>query len=271
MKNSHKGRLPPFVPVFRETLESKAWKAMSFGARLLFISLKSFYNYKSDNNGKLFLPHRKAADLIGADKSHVARWFRELEFYGFIVKTKRAYLGFEGKGQAPRWRLTEIGLRDGQRPTHEFLFWDGTPFTDQSQRNKFRIPSAKSGQGVRKKRTVVSAKSGQSDGKVSAKSGQITGTSPSAKSGQNNYLPLGWRVGGALDEEEATDLTLPLMSVVEGGKGGSRTAGSSEVCAHCGRNGEAGQIFKYKQSGSRPVWLHRPCRLRYWQTHGAAS
>lgn len=208
-KQDDKGRLAPFIPVLKETWESPAWKATSFPARLLFIALKSFYNYKSDNNGKLFLSHRKAAEIIGADKGHVARWFRELEYYGFIKLTKRAFLGFEGKGQAPRWRLTEVGLR-GERPTHEFLFWDGVKFTDQERRKKNRIPSAQSVQGVRPKRTVVSAKSGQLGGKVSAKSGQITGPRVSAKSGQNNYIPLGWRVGGCLSEAEATNLTLPL-------------------------------------------------------------
>ena len=139
MKNKEKGRLPPFVPLFRETLDCPAWKATSFPARLLYVALKGFFNYKSDNNGKLYLAQRKAADLIGADKSHVARWFRELEFYGFIVKTSRAHLGFEGKGQAAHWRLTEVGLR-GERPTHEFLFWDGVKFTDQKHRNKNQNP-----------------------------------------------------------------------------------------------------------------------------------
>lgn len=167
MKKEDKGRLPPFIPLFKETLECPAWKATSFPARLLFIALKSFYNHKTDNNGKLFLSHRKAAELIGADKGHVARWFRELEYYGFIKLTKRAFLGFEGKGQAPRWRLTEVGFRGtkgDERPTHEFLFWDGVKFSDQEHRKKNRIPSAKSVQGVRPKRTVVSAKGVQSGG-----------------------------------------------------------------------------------------------------------
>lgn len=180
MKNKDKGRLPSFVPLFRETLDSPGWKALSFGARLLYIALKGFYNFKSDNNGKLYLAQRKAADLIGADKDSVPRWFRELEFYGFIVKTRRSHLGFEGKGQAAHWRLTEVGLR-GERPTHEFLFWNGVRFTDQEHteknRNKNRIPYGKSGHGARKIRTVVSGKSGQSAGKVYGKSRQRDGGS----------------------------------------------------------------------------------------------
>jgi len=268
MKKTDKGRLPRFVPVFRETLESPAWKATSFGARLLFIALKTFYNYKSDNNGKLYLAQRKAAEIIGSDKDSVARWFRELEYYRFIVKTRNGHLGFEGKGQAAHWRLTEVGLR-GERPTHEFLFWNGVKFADQehSEKNRkgFRIPSGKSGHSVRKIRTVVSRKSGHSRGKVSGKSGQRDRGDPSGKSGQSNsYYHLGG-VGGALTEEETTNLTLPLMTVVEGGKTGSRTEGSSQVCVQCG-----GPIFRYK-NGQHPVWLHRFCR-RYWlHAQGAAS
>jgi hypothetical protein len=41
--------------------------------------------------------------------NEIARWFRELQFYGFIVMTKGGSLGVEGKGKAPHWRLTELG------------------------------------------------------------------------------------------------------------------------------------------------------------------
>jgi hypothetical protein len=99
MKNKDKGRLPPFVPLFRETLDSPAWKALSFGARLLYIALKSMYNGQFHNNGRIFLAHRKASEVIGAAKSSVAIWFHELEFYGFIKMVKRSYLGFDGKAK----------------------------------------------------------------------------------------------------------------------------------------------------------------------------
>jgi hypothetical protein len=264
--NKDKGRLPPFVPLLKDTLNSPAWKATSFPARLLYIALKAHHNAQAHNNGRLYLAHRKAAEAIGSHKTHIGRWFRELEYYGFIVLTSRAHLGFDGKGKAPCWRLTECGyMRD--EPTRDFMRWNGVKFGAHAQTKKIRIPSAQSGQGVRPKRTVVSAKSGQSMELVSAKSGQRERPECPLKADKSS-LPLGG-VGGALTEEAATTLTLPLMTVVEGGKSALRTEGPSKACAHCGRVDDP--IFRYK-NGSRPVWLHRSCRLRYWQqTRGAAS
>ena len=35
-----KGRLPPFVPVLKDTMKTAAWKALSHGARSLYVTLK---------------------------------------------------------------------------------------------------------------------------------------------------------------------------------------------------------------------------------------
>jgi hypothetical protein len=59
----------------------------------------------------------------------VARWFAELEFYGFIVKTTGSYLGVDGKGLAPHYRLTEC-FCDGKAATRDYERWDGTLFVD---------------------------------------------------------------------------------------------------------------------------------------------
>jgi hypothetical protein len=40
------------------------------------------------------------------------------------------FLGLEGKGQAPRWRLTELGCMKDP-PTRDYERWDGKPFVDQ--------------------------------------------------------------------------------------------------------------------------------------------
>src|SRR5262249_23490726 len=64
--------------------------------------------------------------------NQIARWFRELLHYGFIVLAKPGYLGIEGKGQAPRWRLTELGCM-GDFPTRDYERWGGIPFVDQKK------------------------------------------------------------------------------------------------------------------------------------------
>ena len=97
---------------------------------MLYVALKRRFNPKLHNNGKLFLSQRMASAELRSHHNQIARWYRELQHYGFIVLSKPAYLGVEGKGQAPRWRLTELGyMRDP--PTRDYTRWDGAPFVDQ--------------------------------------------------------------------------------------------------------------------------------------------
>jgi hypothetical protein len=62
--------------------------------------------------------------------NEIARWFRELQHFGFIARTTAGYLGVNGKGKAPHWRLTELSYMTDS-PTRDFARWDGTPFRDQ--------------------------------------------------------------------------------------------------------------------------------------------
>jgi hypothetical protein len=131
--------LPPFVPVLIDTLDQPAWRAMGHGARMLYISLKRRYSHKLHNNGRIFLSQRKAAAELASHHNQVARWFRELQHYGWIVQQQPGFLGIEGMGQAPRWRLTELGyMRDP--PTRNYMAWDGTAFVDQ-KKSRARKPA----------------------------------------------------------------------------------------------------------------------------------
>jgi hypothetical protein len=132
-----KGRLAPFVAVDREMMGSRAWQALSMGARVLYTHLKARWRSRTRNNGRLFLSQREAVEEMGCvQRDSVSRWFRELEHYGFIVKTAEGSLGVDGKGKAPHWRLTEAeapGGRNGDTwmlPTKDYLKWDGMPFVD---------------------------------------------------------------------------------------------------------------------------------------------
>jgi hypothetical protein len=125
----------PFVALLRGTMESKAWRAMSHGARSLYTHLKMRYNSSQHNNGRIYLSQRRAAFELGSSFEQIARWFRELQFYGFIVQTKGGSLGLNGKGTAPHWRLTELGyMRD--EPTRDFLRWNGEKFKDAGRRRR---------------------------------------------------------------------------------------------------------------------------------------
>jgi hypothetical protein len=133
MSKRDKGRLPPFVALLKETLASPAWLAISHGAKILYVALKARYSSNLHNNGRLFISQRDARREIGSSFNEIARWFRELQHFGFIVQTRGGSLGVDGKGKAPHWRLTECGyMRDD--PTRDFMKWDGTPFKDAVRR-----------------------------------------------------------------------------------------------------------------------------------------
>jgi hypothetical protein len=133
-----KGRLQPFVPLDQEVMRSPAWRAMSMGARCLYVHLKWRWSFRQRNNGRIFLSDRDAEREMGrTSRDSIQRWYRELQHYGFIAMTEPACLGSHGKGRAPHWRLTEAewpGGRNGNTwmlPTKEFLKWDGTKFRDE--------------------------------------------------------------------------------------------------------------------------------------------
>jgi len=121
------GKLPPFVPVIKTTMATPAWRAMSFGARLLYIELRGRLRNDYLNNGKVFLSCRDAAKAIGVTTTAIVHWYAENEHFGFLRKTGNGFLGVDGYGVAARYRFTEFRC-DGHPPTREFEKWAGKPF-----------------------------------------------------------------------------------------------------------------------------------------------
>jgi hypothetical protein len=140
-----KGRLPPFVPLIRTTLASPAWKQLSFGARCLYVVLRSYLRNDSLNNGKVFRSYRDAANDLGTKSIRsVQRWYRELAHYGFIVMTTGPCLGVDGEGIAAHWRITECPTFDAKgtyiAATRDFDRWDGVPFDDPEKKKQNPLP-----------------------------------------------------------------------------------------------------------------------------------
>jgi hypothetical protein len=182
MSHKDKGRLPPFVPLLKETLASPAWRAMSHGARSLYTCLKARYSTTLHNNGRLFVSQRVAAREIGSGFKQIARWFRELQYFGFIVQTKGGSLGVNGKGTAPHWRLTECGyMRDS--PTRDFMSWNGEPFMDTPRpRRKKQNPVAENrNTPLRKTATPTLRKSATPQGTSVAENRNMVGPDPLRK------------------------------------------------------------------------------------------
>jgi hypothetical protein len=129
-----KGRLPPFVPVLKDTIKTAAWKALSHGARSLYVALRSHYNLTTQN--AVYVSTRDAEQELGqhSTRRNIMRWFRELQHYGFIVMVSPAHHGVNGHGKAPHYRLTEAWYL-GKAPTRDFLSWDGMRFTEKRKRD----------------------------------------------------------------------------------------------------------------------------------------
>jgi DNA-binding transcriptional MocR family regulator len=123
-------RVRLYLKLHLDILDAPAWRAMSAGARLLYIALRRRHNSKHNNNGDIFISQREAAKELNLSRPTVAKSFQELEHYGFIVMTSAACLGVDGKGKAPHWRLTELDTATGPA-TMDFKRWNGISFKRQ--------------------------------------------------------------------------------------------------------------------------------------------
>jgi hypothetical protein len=139
------------VPLLKATLDAPAWRAMSYGARNLYVALK---RRVPKGRNRAYLSYRHAQTEIGAKSPRmIQEWFKELEHYGFIILVQHGCLGVEGKGKSPHWRLTELGMTskasaDGifEPPTNEFMKWNGTASKAREARwpkNKIPHPRGK--------------------------------------------------------------------------------------------------------------------------------
>jgi hypothetical protein len=130
MKNRSKGRLAPFIPVIRSTRSHPAMVALSHGAFRLYVALTAHYSTRLE--GAVYLSSRAAMNELGANKTSVLRWYRELEYYGFIRMVSPAYHGLNGNGRAAHYRLTEFRYLN-QPATRDFEQWDGTKFQERKR------------------------------------------------------------------------------------------------------------------------------------------
>jgi len=110
-KREETERLPPFVPLLIDTMDTPAWRALSHGAKALYVAIRRRYHRKIHNNGRLFLSQRLAAKELASHHNEIARWFRELQYYGFIEMTRPGGLGdFSNGGRSthPIARFSDI-------------------------------------------------------------------------------------------------------------------------------------------------------------------
>jgi hypothetical protein len=96
------------VRLYRRHTETPAWRSLSPVARCLYVELKLLY--VGNNNGKLFMSVRMAAELINVSKTTAALAFKDLVDRGFIRLAKPSTFNMKAtarRGDAACWLLTE--------------------------------------------------------------------------------------------------------------------------------------------------------------------
>ena len=107
-----------FTVMTRVLMNTQAWKSLSSTAQALYPWIKlEWKGPKANNNGKISLSVRQAADRLGISKDTAARAFQDLQVKGFLVVIEAASLGVYGHGKCFKYEITEIPLpheRDGR-------------------------------------------------------------------------------------------------------------------------------------------------------------
>lgn len=112
-----------FTAMVRNMMETPAWRSLSQSAQALYPWLRlEWRGPKANNNGKLRLSVRQAAQRMGCGPNTAARAFHDLQAKGFLVVTEGARLGLSGEAKSPTYELTEIGLPHGDKPGGRKLY-----------------------------------------------------------------------------------------------------------------------------------------------------
>lgn len=116
-------RTQHFAKLERRLMECPAWRAVSPSAMALYPWIRlEWHGPDANNNGKISLSVRQAAERLGVGLNRAARAFHELQAKGFIVVTQPARLGVEGQARGPMYEITELALPNSGRKDGLRLF-----------------------------------------------------------------------------------------------------------------------------------------------------
>lgn len=140
-----------FTKLIRTTMEEPAWRALSTTAQALYVWLKfEWRGPQSNNNGKIRMSVKQAAERIGVWPDAAARAFHDLQAKGFIVVTEMARLGTSGEASGPAYELTELGTPHGAPEGRKL-------YRGWSEGNDFPVIKAKANnpKGLRRKQDPI--------------------------------------------------------------------------------------------------------------------
>ena len=118
-------RAEHWTKMVRPTMQTDAWRALSTTAQALYPWLKfEWHGPKANNNGKLRLSVRQAAECLGCNPKTAMRGFHDLQAKGFLVQTEGACLGAGGDAQSPAYEITEIALPGSNTGRRLYREWE---------------------------------------------------------------------------------------------------------------------------------------------------
>lgn len=110
-RGKRQGTFEHWTQMIRSAMEEPAWRALPTVAQALYPWLKLEWHGKDcNNNGKIQLSLRQAAERLGVTPDTAGRAFHELQRKGWIVQTQAACLGIEGAAKSPAYELTELKM-----------------------------------------------------------------------------------------------------------------------------------------------------------------
>ena len=118
--NKKKRGYAKHVQLMEAFQKTEAWATLKPGPRALYIELKRRFN--GQNNGRILMSQREAAELLNVHRNTVPGYFHELERRFLIRATGTGHLGANGYGIATRWALCEFPL-DGKPPDLAHRTW----------------------------------------------------------------------------------------------------------------------------------------------------
>ena len=114
-----------FTVMVRHMMMCPAWQALTTTAQALYVWLKlEWKGPRYNNNGKIRLSVRQAAERLGIGINAAARGFQDLQAKGFIAVTEQACLGTSGMARAPSYELTELAMPTSGQPEGRKLYRD---------------------------------------------------------------------------------------------------------------------------------------------------
>ncbi len=120
-----------YTKLVRNVMQTDAWRALSPVAQALYPWLRlEWHGPKNNNNGRIWLSVRQAADRMGVSRNTAARAFHDLQAKGFLVLSEAACLGLYGSAKASTFELTEIELPNKPETSGRRLYKDWRPGKD---------------------------------------------------------------------------------------------------------------------------------------------